>query len=70
MSYKEFFSWCNDRACDGMWDMKTAINCLDIIEEIEKIEVKFLGIKLKRKTERLKEEAWQSIINNTFNDLL
>lgn len=68
MSYKEFFSWCNDRACDGMWSMKTAIICLDIIDEIEKIEVKFLGIKLKRKTERLKEEAWQSIINNMFND--
>lgn len=64
MSYKEFFSWCNDRACDGMWSMETAIMCLDIIDEIEKIEVKFLGIKLKRKTERLKEEAWQRIINN------
>ena len=64
MSYKEFFSWCNDTACDGMWSMETAINCLAIIDEIEKIEVKFLGIKLKRKTERLKEEAWQSMINN------
>ena len=47
-----------------MWSMETAIRCLDIIDEIEKIEVKFLGIKLKRKTERLKEEAWQRIINN------
>lgn len=64
MTYKEFFRWCNDRACDGKWSMETAINCLDIIDEIEKIEVKFLGIKLKRKTERLKEEAWQSMINN------
>ena len=64
MSYKEFFRWCNDRACDGKWSMETAIKCLDIIDEIEKIEVKFLGIKLKRKTERLKEEAWQNMINN------
>lgn len=64
MTYKEFFRWCNDRACDGRWSMETAISCLDIIDEIEKIEVKFLGIKLKRKTERLKEEAWQSMINN------
>ena len=33
MTYKEFESWCNYRACDGCWSMKEAIICIGIIED-------------------------------------
>lgn len=32
MKYKEFMSWCNERACDGMWSMGEAAACIDLIE--------------------------------------
>lgn len=35
MKYREFKSWCNDRAFDGRWGMKEAIICIEIIQEIE-----------------------------------
>ena len=31
MTYKEFVSWCNDRACDGRWGFRNAKACCDII---------------------------------------
>ena len=34
MKYKEFNDWCNQRACDGCWSMKTAIYCIGICETI------------------------------------
>lgn len=35
MTYKEFVSWCNERACDGCWSMETAIYCIKIINIID-----------------------------------
>jgi len=35
MKYKEFSSWCNERACDGFWGLETAIVCIDIINRIQ-----------------------------------
>lgn len=37
MTFKEFTAWCNERACDGRWDMLTAMVCIEVIEEIRKI---------------------------------
>ena len=37
MKYKEFFQWCNERACDGCWSSATAIYCIDIITKINKL---------------------------------
>ena len=37
MKYKEFFQWCNERACDGWWSGATAIYCIDIITKINKL---------------------------------
>ena len=34
MKYKEFVNWCNQRACDGCWSMKTAIYCIGVCETI------------------------------------
>ncbi|MCK9480042.1 MAG: hypothetical protein M0R40_11180 [Firmicutes bacterium] len=29
MTFKEFSAWCNQRACDGMWGINTAIVCME-----------------------------------------
>ena len=60
LTYKEFKAFCNQRACDGRWSMLEAMAYLDVIDEIDKIEVKFLGlIPLKKETELAREKAWQ-----------
>lgn len=34
MRFKVFVEWCNDRACDGCWDLKSAKACISIIATI------------------------------------
>lgn len=29
MKFKEFISWCSDRASDGMWTSNTALVCME-----------------------------------------
>ena len=36
MKFREFVSWCNQRATDGCWGMLEAIVCVDIIETVRK----------------------------------
>lgn len=36
MTHKQFINWCNERACDGLWDFITAITCLNIIEQMKR----------------------------------
>ena len=36
MKFKEFRNWCNERACDGCWSMRTAMICINVIETIQK----------------------------------
>ena len=38
MKFKEFVNWCNERACDGCWGMLEAIVCINLINEIMKIQ--------------------------------
>jgi hypothetical protein len=38
MKFKEFTNWCNERACDGYWGMSEAITCINLINEIMKIQ--------------------------------
>ena len=57
MSYQDFKKWCNDRACDGRWDMLEAMACLHLIREIDDIKVK--GLFKRKATMRAKEEAWK-----------
>ena len=35
MTYKEFDSWCNERARDGCWNFDTAIYCIKVLGEIK-----------------------------------
>lgn len=35
MKYKEFKKWCNERVCDGCWNLKQATFCIDIIKYID-----------------------------------
>lgn len=37
LTFKEFTSWCNERACDGCWGMFTAMTCLDLMATVNKI---------------------------------
>lgn len=37
MTFKDFVSWCNNRACDGCWSMEAAIYCADIVRSIERL---------------------------------
>ena len=65
LTYKEFKVFCNQRACDGRWSILEAMAYLDVIDEIDKIKVKFLGlIPLKKKTELAREKAWQDKLHN------
>ena len=60
MSYKQFKTWCNEKAC-GRWNsIDEVITCLDIIEEIDKIKVK-KGLFKKKKTLEAREEAFNRI---------
>ena len=53
LTYKEFKVFCNQRACDGRWSILEAMAYLDVIDEIDKIKVKFLGlIPLKKKLKK------------------
>ena len=37
MSFKEFRAWCNNRACDGCWNMLTAMTCIELLEKIQRV---------------------------------
>ena len=36
MKFREFVSWCNQRAADGCWGMLEAMVCIDIMETVRK----------------------------------
>lgn len=37
MTFKEFVSWCDDRAADGCWGMNTAVVCIGIVENVREL---------------------------------
>ncbi len=37
MKFKEFSGWCGQRACDGYWDMLTAMTCIDLLNKVKKV---------------------------------
>ena len=68
MTYKEFVSWCNERACDGCWSMGPAIYCIEVINKINALPF------WKRKKEWLKvkdeiERDVVSVINEKIQAL-
>ncbi len=36
MTFREFESWCNQRACDGCWGVLEAMTCIDILNTINR----------------------------------
>ena len=36
MKFREFVSWCNQRAADGCWGILEAMVCIDIIGTVRK----------------------------------
>lgn len=65
MTYKEFESWCNYRACDGCWSMKEAIICIGIIEDINNTPF----WKRKKKWKELENEVVTTIVE-PINELI
>lgn len=35
MKFKEFLTWCNERACDGEWGASHAVICTNVIRQIK-----------------------------------
>ena len=74
-TFKQFVDYCEKRACDGCWGYDEAMMCVKIVRDINSIEVRFLGILCKKKTERAREAAWKLVrfaLHTTaalFNDL-
>lgn len=60
MKYKEFVKWCNQRACDGCWSMKTAMTCLKIIETIDNFPF--------WKREKIWRKNYEKFVVNTIID--
>jgi hypothetical protein len=58
MTYKQFFDWCNERACDGMWGLYEALVCTDVINKIESVKVSGFHFRKKKLTEQARENAW------------
>jgi hypothetical protein len=55
MTYVEFNSYCNDRACDGQWGIQDALACIGMMNEVEDSA---RGKFFKRKA---RESAWESL---------
>ena len=36
MTFKEFMEWCNDRACDGVWNLREFMEVVDIVADVMK----------------------------------
>ena len=36
MTFKEFHTWCNERACDGCWGFAETVTCIDIMKKVQK----------------------------------
>ena len=34
MKFKEFVAWCNERACDGAWGIRTGVACMEIMRQV------------------------------------
>lgn len=61
MTHKQFESWCNERACDGMWGMVEAMICVDVIRRVDSVKAPGLRFFNKRNTEAVQEKEWQKI---------
>ena len=60
ITFEEFISWANDRACDGAWALDTAVVCIKAIDEV-------LAVKPLFGKKKAREKKWQEIKGEYFN---
>ena len=60
MTFREFESWCNQRACDGRWGMLDSMVCIDIIQTVNK---KWLWKREKFWQEEYATDVMEQIVN-------
>ena len=36
MTFKQLKQWCNERACDGCWGFYTAIQCIEVMKDVNR----------------------------------
>ena len=66
MKFKEFYKWCNERACDACWGMREAVICVGVMEDMKKVP---FWKREKIWKERYEDEIVYSIVNPT-NELI
>ena len=59
MTLRKFRQWCNDRACDGYWNLDEATFCGDLLSNMSKLPF----WKKRRAWNRLKYGVIHGIIN-------
>ena len=61
MTYNEFIDACTAKAICGCWGFEEATTCISIIEDLQDVKVKRFGITMKKKTQKAREEVWESV---------
>ena len=64
MKYKEFKKWCNERAADSMWDILTAMKCIEVMRVVDKFG---FGSEIKSGENIMKLSCWQHLLNRQTN---
>ena len=60
ITFDEFDAYCNARACDGAWDMFTALNFAEAVRMVLKVKPLFGRKKAREKEwERIKREHFK-----------
>ena len=59
-SFKEFMSYCNDRACDGRWSLNMAVVSIRAVNHVQSVKPLF-GRK------KAREKKWEEIRKEYFN---
>lgn len=78
MTYKRFVEWCNERACNGHWNMGIALACDDIMKKINKLppwrreeewQKLYKADKLKGLINEWEQNKYSNHIVNQYKDL-
>lgn len=67
MTYNQFISWCNERACDGNWTFYEALSYSTLATKINNVKVKGIFNRAKR-IDAAKEHLWKLFLSEFFSD--
>ena len=59
MSYDDFYTYCELRACDGQWDLKESLLCLGALKHLQSIRRTTFMFYSKKKTRKAREAEWE-----------